>query len=269
MNSKQKLIKYCALALALIIIISIAGTAVSLFGIIISVFDTDDTVLKDLNELEITDVQDIRSLKIDIRAASLEIKSGENFKIETNNKYIKCSSNGGRLEIFERNHAKIKMVKSGVVLYIPKDFKFENVKITSGAGGINIDSLLTEDLTFELGAGEVIIKNIAVSGEADIDGGAGNFEIHAGSMCDLDLDIGMGHTALTLSLKGKNEINMGVGELDLTLLGEKDDYSIEVNKGIGAVSIDGKNMHDGDVYGNGDNLIEIDGGIGSINVNFK
>ena len=79
----------------------------------------------------------------------------------------------------------------------------------------------------------------------------------------------MGHTELVLSLSGKSEINMGIGELEITLLGEKEGYSIDVDKGLGAVTIDGKNMQDGDVYGSGDNRIEVDGGVGSINVKFK
>lgn len=269
MNATQKVIKYCALALALLIIISIASAAVSLIGVITSVFDKDDTVLDKFNELEISETQKIRSLEIDIKAASLEIRTSDEFKIETNNKYIECSSNKGTLKIFERSHGKIHSVKSNVILYIPNNFKFNSTNISSGAGKMTIDSLQTDNLSFELGAGEVIIENITVSEKAEIDGGAGNFEIRSGSINDLDLDIGVGHTELVLSLSGKSEINMGIGELEITLLGEKEGYSIDVDKGLGAVTIDGKNMQDGDVYGSGDNRIEVDGGVGSINVKFK
>ena len=49
---------------------------------------------------------------------------------------------------------------------------FDEVKIETGAGKINIQSLNTQGLYLELGAGDVYIENLIVAKEAKIDGGA-------------------------------------------------------------------------------------------------
>lgn len=85
---------------------------------------------------------------------------------------------------------------------------------------------------------------------------------------NLDLDLGVGKITLTSKLTGINEINSGVGETNINLLGIKEDYQIKVDKGIGSIDIDGENILNNTYYGNGTSRVDIDGGIGSINVRF-
>ena len=51
--------------------------------------------------------------------------------------------------------------------------------------------------------------------------------------------------------------------MDLVLTG--DDYTIDFDSGVGEANLNGQVMHEG-TYGNGRNIIEIDGGIGEISV---
>ena len=81
--------------------------------------------------------------------------------------------------------------------------------------------------------------------------------------------MGIGEINLTAKLTGKNEINAGIGNLNIELTGNEEDYKIQTNKGIGTVKIDGKEMSDGQKYGEGENHIDIDGGIGNIKVKFE
>ena len=67
----------------------------------------------------------------------------------------------------------------------------------------------------------------------------------------------------------KVRINAGIGNLELNIQGNKENYTIKADKGIGSIKIDGKEMVDDVTYGDGENNIKIDGGIGSINVDFK
>jgi hypothetical protein len=185
---------------------------------------------------------------------------------------MKSSVNNGVLKVYERIRGRVKInttVKAGVTLTVPKGFEFDKITVSSGAGKIYIEKLSAKELSFDLGAGKVTVDEISVSDSATIEGGAGDFDVNSGSIKDLDFDIGVGNTEVTLTLSGDCELNMGIGNLELTLAGDKDGYTIDVNKGLGRVSIDGENMNDGDVYGNGNTDIEIDGGIGNIEVNFK
>ena len=59
-------------------------------------------------------------------------------------------------------------------------------------------------------------------------------------------------------------MNTGAG----ALLGIKDDYKIKVSKGIGEIRIDNNSIKDGEVIGNGNNFIDVSGGIGQINISY-
>ena len=67
-----------------------------------------------------------------------------------------------------------------------------------------------------------------------------------------------------LILVGK--IDTGVGNLNLNLIGK--DYKIEVDKGLGIAKINGNEVSDGQVLGNGNVFVFVDGGIGTIDINY-
>ena len=64
-------------------------------------------------------------------------------------------------------------------------------------------------------------------------------------------------------------MDLGVGESNITLIGRKEDYKLDLEKGLGNISIDGVNVSDYGSSGNGTNKVEINGGIGAINVAFR
>ena len=81
--------------------------------------------------------------------------------------------------------------------------------------------------------------------------------------------MGVGELNLKSRIEGKSELDYGIGETELTLLGSREEYKIEIDKGIGEARLDGESMRDDSVYGSGENFIEIDGGIGEINIEFS
>ena len=85
----------------------------------------------------------------------------------------------------------------------------------------------------------------------------------------MDLDLGVGKFELTSSLLGSNKIKAGIGSLELNLLGDKEDYLIKANKGIGTIRVDEAVVSDDSTIGTGENTIKIDGGIGNIDVSFR
>ena len=81
--------------------------------------------------------------------------------------------------------------------------------------------------------------------------------------------MGVGKLTLKSRIEGKSDLDYGVGETNLTLLGSSEDYRIEIDKGIGEARLAGESIKDDSVYGWGENRIEIDGGIGAIRVEFS
>ena len=265
MTTFQKIIKYFALAFAIFLSVSIiSGICGALYSV--SYFFSGNTT-DEMTEHVIGN--NFTSLSVNISAAELEIKTGEKFGIETNHRYLTYKENGEILEInetrpFFTSHSGMK-----VILTIPEENVFDYADINAGAGSVKIDDLRANSLKIELGAGELKARRLDALDKAEIDGGAGSVTISGGHLNNADIDMGVGELNLTTELSGKSSIDYGVGETNLVLVGTDNDYKIELDKGIGEAWLDGKKMSDDSVYGAGKNFIEIDGGIGELNITFK
>ena len=272
MTMLQKIIKYFALALAAFLIFSIiSGILGGLYSFtgLLGLQKHSETIK---NEMSVVNFEEsnINSLDIDVSFTNLIIKSGESLKIETNNENINYQQNDLNLQIKEKTHNWFfKNNKGDLIVYIPDGLEFEKVKINAGAGKIQIENINTKKLSLELGTGETTIEKLNVVDNCKIESGAGKVDIYSGKINNLNLDIGIGKFKLTSSIIGNSKINAGIGSLELNIQGNKEDYKIKADKGIGTIKIDGKNVEDNYVYGDGENEVKIEGGIGSISVDFK
>lgn len=259
----QKLIKYCAIAFAFFLIFNIISGIIY----VISLFSNVSTKGNSLNEFKNLNVkQDTFILNIDAFSMNITIKTGNKLKIESNNKNINFKQANNRLSIKEKHGWFNKTQNSDLIIYVPQNFIFDTVSIESGAGKLNVEQLLTKNLSLELGTGKVVINNLNTLNNTEIDGGAGSIEINNGKINNLDLDMGIGQLSLNSTLIGNNKIDSGVGMIDLNLNGTINDYKIKVDKGIGSVNLNGEKIKGDTYYGTGSNLVDIDGGIGSINI---
>ena len=120
-----------------------------------------------------------------------------------------------------------------------------------------------------LGAGETKIDKLIVTDKCKIESGAGKLSILSGNINQFDLEVGIGNFEATALVTRNSKINAGIGNLKLTLRGSRENYQIQAEKGIGTIRIGDKNVEDDYSYGNGDNLIKLNGGIGNIHVNFE
>ncbi len=264
MTTLQKVIKYLAVAFAIFLTVAIIGGIVSAIGLFGGFFD-NDAVEDNLKTYEIT--SSINGLEIEIGAADLVIKQGDGFSIESNLKHLSVDEKNGVLTIKETT--RFGNVYNGAVLtvVVPADTVFDKAKVVTGAGRLTADDLSAYFLTLVLGAGEVNINSLNSLTETDIDGGAGKITIAGGTLNNLDLDMGVGQLNLTASILGDSDLDLGVGETNLTLIGDKNDYGIDLEKGIGNVKVDGKTVSDFDTSGK--NEVDINCGIGSLNMEFK
>ena len=272
MTSTQKIIKYLALCLAAFLIFSIIS---SIFGVVYSFGNilglrTKNEIIKDKIDTINFESNNLNSLDIEVSFTNLIIKKGDTLQAETNNENISFNQNNKTIQIKEKQNSWfIDNNKRELVVYIPENILFDNVKINAGAGKIKIENIDTQKLSLELGAGETTIENLKATLDCKIKSGAGKVSILNGYISELDLDLGVGKFSMTSAIKGNSKIKAGIGSLNLNVLGSKNDYTIKASKGIGSIDIDGLNVSDNYAYGNGENTINIEGGIGSINVDFS
>ncbi len=267
MTNIQKIIKYGAMAFAFIIIISIAFALISGVGLLFNMFDYNSNKLENGKEIEIT--KEITNIEIELKSTNLIIERDKKIYAATNNDKISYKIHGNTLIITERNNKLFNNEPdTDLVIYIPDDHILDELSLDAGAGRVEIFDVTVKDLELDLGAGTVDLDFINVINEASIDGGAGKLSINNSTLNNLELDMGVGTLELEAKLTGENEISCGVGSVILNLIGTEEDYQVNVDKGLGATTIAGKTVKDGEIIGTGKNTLEIDGGVGSITIDF-
>jgi len=268
MTTVQKVIKYCAIALAALLILAIVAGAVKL---VVSIIEYDSGLLDKPVELYSGEVESLKSLDISVAAVSLKIERGEKLSVSCNNKYVSCKLENGKLKIEESDHSAVRFgiheTDVGELnITLPEALAIDSASIETGAGVISIANLHAKKIDFEFGAGAVTLSNIEAE-STKINGGAGKLTVSSSKLCDLELDMGVGELDLEAAVLGDSKIDCGVGKVELTLVGAPEDYKLDISGGLGDVDVNGLSAN-GDTYGNGENHIEINGGVGSIDVDF-
>lgn len=267
MTGFQKVIKYCAIAFALFLIISIISGIVGAVGALVYWTKGDADAVGSMHSYEVSN--QVQNLDLEISAAELKIVSGDHFQVDSNHNYLSVKEENGTLRISEK---KVFTGVSGkgvqVVVTVPEGFVFDEASIETGAGKVSINTLSADELTMELGAGQTTIETLNILTRGSLSTGAGEVIIRGGEMRNLTLDHGVGKLRLQGRLEGVCDVDFGIGEAELKLLGSAEDYKITLDKGLGTATLNGTPMVDDSVYGTGPNRINLEGGIGSIRVRF-
>ena len=227
----------------------------------------ENVVLDDSQTYEIT--SEIHSLDIQINAADFKIVSVDDFSVESNLKYLSVSEKDGVLKIVDEAKSNSNYTNAILTLYVPNGIVFHDVDIETGAAKMTVDTLSASSVELKLGAGDVRFESLNASANVDIEGGAGQITIVSGTLNNLSLEMGIGELNLTAAVLGESDLKFGVGESNVTLIGSKDDYKVDIEKGLGNVTVDGENVTDFGSSGNGQNHIKFEGGIGTINLKFQ
>ncbi len=163
-------------------------------------------------------------LQISLGASELVIKKGESFYAESTYEHVEIKQDGDKMVITEKDGSIFDNHHRTTTVYVPEGMVFNKAGISGGAGRIQIDALNAKELEVALGVGETVIENLEVENA---------------------------------------KISAGIGHVGVKLASSEDQYSIEVDKGIGEIKYNGKSVGNSDI-GNGKKTIKISGGIGEI-----
>jgi len=227
----------------------------------------ESAVLEDSRTYEIS--SDIHSLDIRINAADFTIEHGNAFSVESNLKDLAVSEKDGVVIIVDEPKPAVNYTDARLKLCVPEGIVFESVEITTGAGKLTADSLSANSLVLKLGAGKVYFGCLNAYSDIDLEGGAGEITVADGSLHDLTLGLGVGELNLTAALPGESDLKFGVGASNVTLIGSRDDYNVEIEKGLGSITVDGNTDPNSGSTGTDRHHIEIKGGVGAVHVTFR
>lgn len=269
MTTVQRIIKYCALAFAAFLIISILAGIVKTIGIVGRIIDKNSGENTTVASNNSQTYDAVTSLDMEIKGAEVYVKVGDEFKAETNGENIEITQEGNKLVIEEDEYNWFDNNNQYVTIYIPEDMILDRVEMSTGAGIIEVEKISANNLDMELGAGKVTINQINVYNKSEIEGGAGKIEVISGELANLTMDMGAGNAEITAKVTGQSRFDVGVGKLDLSVMGSASEYTFEVNKGIGDITVGEVSATDGTIIGTGANKISLEGGIGNIHVDFQ
>lgn len=278
MTTFQKIIKYGAIVFAIYLSVSIIGAilmvATAIFGIKTGIETYKNE--RSNNQLMIDDwskeYEDVENLDIDLAFCKLEIKEGEKFKVDTKNVSDKfeCELKSNKLIIkdskMNNDWYELEDITPEVIIYMPKDSKLYDVTIKTGINETRIENLECEKLDLEMGIGRYEVDNL-VSNNAEIEAGAGETIIKNSEFERLKLDGGIGKLAITSKVTNNAEIDSGIGKLEIGLIGNKEDYKIKAELGLGNLLVDGNSIKDNQTIYNGNVNIEVEAGVGETEIN--
>lgn len=263
MTSTQKMIKTCAIVLAIIIILAIVNGTLFFLHILGGYsYQKGDINIKE-------NYENVLEIDIDLAVSNLIIQKGEKLEVNAQNVNSSFTSKvtNGKLKIKEGKKQPFQYNKGTIYVNIPQNANLDKMDISTGAGKVEISNLIVRELEIDQGAGLLFIEN-SNSQKTDIKGGAGEIKILQSILEDLDLECGVGKVSLDGEILGVSKIESGIGEINLDL-GEQENYSIYVEKGLGSIKVDGEELPSGATKGEGRNRVRIEGGLGSIKINFK
>ncbi len=208
---------------------------------------------------------DIKSVEFGFGAAEVVMIPGKKFSVETRGiakENLMCRIAGEKTLVVKNlnklsgfnffNHADRpgRMVPR-ILISIPEAAKLERFKAA-------------------IGAGNFVTKDISVSFEkGKIDVGAGNFVLKKIDASNLDMRCGMGNLNIEGSIKGKCNIDCGMGAIKLELSGNENDYSYDAKIGLGDFKFNNeKRSGVCQVYASTrkENHFSVNCGMGSVNI---
>ncbi len=279
MSSYQRVIKYVAMAFAALLAVSIiSGIAGVVINVISAVTGNSSFGYNQKRIDYSSDFTGVESLDISNATGNMYLVVGDSFRVEAENVLDSFQAEvygDGTLFISEQdkkyrwfNIFSFGRNKSNITIYLPEDFLAETAKLEIGAGDLQIDRLNADYLDIDAGVGDIKGEHLTAE-KVRIDGGVGDLKLADINFIDANIQCGIGDMELNGILKGDNKLDCGIGDIDLELTGSKEDYNFNLDSGIGTIRVNGEKVSEENQDKNAEHSIKVDGGIGSVNIDFK
>lgn len=288
MNSFQRVIKYCAIAFAILLALGIMSFVINVvFGVVNFTSNRHFNFNFNNNGKKIETIDfnetftDVKSLNIDNSTGELRIRVGDTFKVEAENVFegfsaevngngeLTVSDNDSNFHFFGINFNGFNSPNSKITVYVPAEFIAEEVKIETGAGAVSLEGLNTDYLYISAGAGN-ISGNELTADEVTVEGGVGSINLSEVNFKDTEFDCGVGNVNIDGVLIGENQFDCGVGEVKLDLVGDMADYDLDIDSGVGTVRVNGEKIGESNRRNNsGEHSIKVSGGVGNVSIDIN
>jgi DUF4097 and DUF4098 domain-containing protein YvlB len=295
MNSFQRLIKYCAIAFAILLAIGIISFMVNVALTVVSFASGNgfhsgrisrknsiEFTSKDIDTIDFDETfTGVTGLDIDNSAGNLEIVAGDSFRVEGTNVFegfeakkndngtLVVSDNESGFHFFGIRFNGFNSPNSKITVTVPADFVAEEVRIETGAGTVTLEELTTEYLYISAGAGNIKGSDL-IADKVKLEGGVGSIDMENVTFKNASFECGVGNVSLSGVLLEENKFDCGVGEVILELQGKLSDYDLDIESGVGNIRVNGEKIEEIEHTNRfADHSIEVDGGVGGVRINIE
>lgn len=286
MTSNQRTIKYIAMGLAIALSVFLISIFIRLGVFFLApvignnwnrntsstaTYVDNQSSFSNIKEIQIDTISDIYVKEgngLEIIVEATDVPDSYEAKVDGETLVIKMNSTASNFffRLFQGNNP---LHQGKIVITVPKGLSFASVDIQNAVGEITIEDLKTEELHMETGTGDITVSDTTVSyGKADT--GVGDIKFNNSYLNDFDINNGVGDVKFEGKLTGECSVDAGVGDVSLRLEGTRNEYNFDLDSGIGSAKIDGdKVARDYDLHQGARNTIEIDAGVGDVDIRFE
>ena len=157
-------------------------------------------------------------------------------------------------------------------LYLPDDYRFEEVDMEVGAGQLMFTDLRSEEISLEVGAGHIDICGIQTK-NLDVSVGAGYMNLDQMDVTEMDVEVGLGEFTAFGRIGREADIECSMGNVELELEGNERDYNYDLENSMGNVNLGNENFsglsQERYIDNGADKNINIECSMGNITVYFQ
>lgn len=217
----------------------------------------------------------IDELKLEIGGSMVTIEDSDDGNI-----YIEGKNVGKMQAYVEGDTLYVKSVRpanlmdevknSTITLYLPNS-SLQLLDVSLGAGQLKLENLAVQDMTASIGAGQLLMEDMDL-GTLKLSLGAGELKAEDVTVENLTASIGAGNMDFSGGIYRSAEISCSMGNVNMELEGEKDDFNYQLNCVAGNMEIDGDRYSGAAMERYIDNdaakTITIDCSMGNVEVDF-
>lgn len=231
------------------------------------------------------DKSTVHTIAVDAAYGKVDIKEGDTDKItvkvtgkRSSTKYS-CDLDNGELTIKGDQKTKLVHIGNGnaleIYITIPAqtNLKLFDLDFYAGEVFVNLPTSDLDDSKFNVDAGKLTVANLN-SKNLVIDIGAGEMDGEYLKSETATIDCGMGETDIEKFIVTKNlDASVGMGEINLTLGGKRNDYNYKISCGMGDLKVGEQSYsglsNDATIDNGTQTDVQLDCGMGSLEVDFE
>ncbi len=244
--------------------------------------------------------QDIKNLDIDAEYASeLNITFGDTFKVEYPSPNFEAVQDADTLRISSNEELNISFIGIGLFGYrydhsdefivnitVPHGHIFRDVSIVSDLSAVEVTDMTADSMTIVANLGAIDISGITAdvldvtadvgslnlnnitAGEAVANSNLGSVIIKDSDFDTLTSVVNTGEFELDGSSPDYLDVECNLGNVDISLFGAQEDYTVDAITNLGTFSLNGEVRGTPNVWGSGDKEVFIVTNTGSAYVDF-